>query len=51
EPKTERKNIADILIKKHRHGPIGQVELFFRQEQMRFENLEKKVGIEPAPEA
>lgn len=51
EPKTERKNIADILIKKHRHGPTGQVELFFRQEQMRFENLDKKVGIEPGPES
>ena len=46
EPKSERKNIADILIKKHRHGPTGQVELFFRQEQMRFENLEKKIAGE-----
>ncbi|MFY9484412.1 MAG: replicative DNA helicase [Patescibacteria group bacterium] len=51
EPKTERKNIADILIKKHRHGPTGQVELFFRQEQMRFENLEKKVVGEVAQNA
>lgn len=51
EPKTERKGIADILIKKHRHGPTGQVELYFRQEQMRFENLEKKMGIEPGPES
>ncbi|MBI4029747.1 replicative DNA helicase, partial [Candidatus Berkelbacteria bacterium] len=23
EPKTERKNLADILIRKHRHGPVG----------------------------
>uniref|UniRef100_A0A7V3J9E4 Replicative DNA helicase n=1 Tax=candidate division CPR3 bacterium TaxID=2268181 RepID=A0A7V3J9E4_UNCC3 len=39
---TERKNITDILIKKHRNGPIGQVELYFIPEQMRFTNLEKK---------
>lgn len=39
---TERKNIADILIKKHRNGPIGQVELYFIPEQMKFTNLEKK---------
>ncbi|MBI3495462.1 replicative DNA helicase [Candidatus Berkelbacteria bacterium] len=51
EPKSERKNIADILIKKHRHGPTGELELYFRQEQMKFETLEKKVGIEAGPES
>ncbi|TSC93608.1 MAG: Replicative DNA helicase [Candidatus Berkelbacteria bacterium Licking1014_85] len=44
EPDTERKNIADILIKKHRNGPIGQVELFFIPEQMKFVDLEKRRG-------
>jgi len=39
---TERKNITDILVKKHRNGPIGQVELYFIPEQMRFTNLEKQ---------
>lgn len=39
---TERKNIADILIRKHRNGPIGDIELYFIPEQMRFTNLEKK---------
>lgn len=42
EKETERKNIADILIRKHRNGPIGQVELFFKAEQMLFTNLDKK---------
>jgi len=42
DKETERKNITDILIKKHRNGPIGQVELYFIPEQMRFTNLEKK---------
>lgn len=39
---TERKNITDILIKKHRNGPIGQIELYFIPEQMRFTNLKKE---------
>jgi replicative DNA helicase len=41
-PDTNRKNITDILIKKHRNGPIGGVELFFDKEKQRFSSLEKK---------
>jgi len=39
---TEKKNIADILVRKHRNGPTGDVSLYFISEQMRFVNLEKK---------
>lgn len=39
---TDKKNITDILIRKHRNGPIGDIELYFIPEQMRFVNLEKK---------
>lgn len=42
DPDTDRKNLADIFIKKHRNGPVGQIELYFNAEQMRFANLEKK---------
>lgn len=42
EKDTERKNIADILIRKHRNGPVGQIELYFKAEQMLFTNLDKK---------
>ncbi|MEK7184224.1 MAG: replicative DNA helicase, partial [Patescibacteria group bacterium] len=28
-PETEKKNIAEIHIRKHRNGPVGQIELFF----------------------
>lgn len=42
EQDTERKNIADILIRKHRNGPTGQIELYFKPEQMRFTAVEKK---------
>jgi replicative DNA helicase len=41
EKDSERKNIADILIKKHRNGPTGDVELFFVPEQMLFKSLDK----------
>lgn len=36
EPDTERKNLADIFIKKNRNGPVGQIELVFKIEQGRF---------------
>ena len=42
EKDSERKNIADVLIRKHRNGPVGQIELFFKPEQMLFTNLDKK---------
>lgn len=42
-PDTDRKNIADIIIRKHRNGPVGEVSLYFISEQMRFVNLEKKI--------
>lgn len=41
-PETEKKNIAEIIIAKHRNGPIGQVELFFHREHSRFANLERR---------
>ena len=42
DPETERRNIADILIRKHRNGPIGQIELYFIPEQTRFRSIDKK---------
>ena len=48
-PETDRKNIADIFVKKHRNGPTGQTELYFVPEQMKFQDIEKKEhGIQPA---
>jgi replicative DNA helicase len=41
---TDRKNIADIMIAKHRNGPIGKIELFFNESQVSFKNLEKYIG-------
>lgn len=41
---TDKKNIVDVLIRKHRNGPIGQIELFFVKEQTRFRSIERKRG-------
>jgi replicative DNA helicase len=41
DKETERKNIADIIVAKHRNGPIGQVPLRFFPNQTRFADLER----------
>jgi len=41
-PETERKKTADILIKKHRNGPTGGVELRFENEKQRFSDLDTR---------
>ena len=41
-PESERKNIMDILIKKHRNGPTGGVELYFDREKQRISSLDVK---------
>ena len=35
------RGIAEIIVAKHRNGPIGRTNLFFRDRIARFENLEK----------
>lgn len=37
---TDRQNIADVLVAKHRHGSTGTVSLFFRKELTQFRDLE-----------
>ncbi|MEK7202426.1 MAG: replicative DNA helicase [Patescibacteria group bacterium] len=39
---TERKGVTDILIRKHRNGPIGEVELHFKAEHARFYDIDRK---------
>lgn len=36
---TEKKNIAEIIVAKHRNGPTGHIELFFDEDQVTFKNL------------
>ena len=39
-PETDKKNLAELIIAKQRNGPTGTVELMWRGEYTRFENLE-----------
>ena len=34
-------NIADIMVAKHRNGPVGNVPLYFRNDVVRFESLDQ----------
>ncbi|MCA9334990.1 replicative DNA helicase [Candidatus Saccharibacteria bacterium] len=40
-PDTDRQNITDLIIAKHRNGPTGRVELYFHPERLRFMSLDK----------
>jgi replicative DNA helicase len=37
---TDRQNIADVIVAKHRHGSTGTVSLYFRKELTQFRDLE-----------
>ena len=39
-PDTERKNITDILIKKHRNGALRNIELYFDRDKQRFRSVD-----------
>lgn len=41
-PDTARENIADIIIAKHRNGPVGRVELYFDAPRVTFRSIEKR---------
>ncbi|MBA3758734.1 replicative DNA helicase [Candidatus Saccharibacteria bacterium] len=41
-PETDRRNITDIFIKKHRNGPTGGLELYFDKEKQRFRSLDSR---------
>ena len=46
-PETERKKITDILVKKHRNGPTGNVELYFDNEKQRFRTIDTHHAGDP----
>jgi replicative DNA helicase len=43
EKDTDKQNIAQIIVAKHRNGPVGDVELIFRGALAKFENAATKV--------
>lgn len=38
---SDRKNIAEILVEKHRNGPTGRVELYFDDKRTTFQPIDK----------
>ncbi len=37
-----KENVCEVIIAKHRNGPIGTIELYFHKEYSRFANLERR---------
>jgi replicative DNA helicase len=42
QEESSKKNIADVIIAKHRNGPVGQIELYFDESRVSFRDLEKE---------
>lgn len=42
EDDTLKVNVAEIIVAKHRNGPVGSVELVFRKDLAKFENAETR---------
>ena len=40
-PETEKKNITELIVAKHRNGPVDTVQLFFHKHFTRFQDLAK----------
>jgi replicative DNA helicase len=43
KPDTEKQHIADVIVAKHRNGPTGVVQLFFRQQLAQFLDAETRI--------
>jgi len=39
-PETENKGVAEIIIAKHRNGPVGVKQLYFHEQSASYKNLE-----------
>ncbi|MBI1755069.1 replicative DNA helicase, partial [Candidatus Azambacteria bacterium] len=47
---TDRKNMADIMVAKHRNGPLGVAELYFNEQKASFENPSADFDNTPVPD-
>jgi replicative DNA helicase len=44
-PDSDQKNTAEVIVAKHRNGPVGTVKLFFNKDITRFQNLSLEPGM------
>lgn len=44
-PETDRQHITDILVRKHRNGPTGTLELYFNPERLEFMTLDTRSNL------
>ncbi len=52
EADTLKENVAEIIVAKHRNGPVGSVELVFRKALAKFENaVTRNIDLAQAEEA
>ncbi len=42
DPETENKNITEVIIAKHRNGPVDSIQLFFHKQWTKFVDLSKQ---------
>ena len=49
QKKQDLKNIVELIISKQRHGPVGNIKLFFDGALSRFDNLESPEVITSTP--
>jgi replicative DNA helicase len=47
-PESDRPNIMDIYVKKHRNGATGKIELYFDRERQKIKSLDTKYTATPA---
>jgi replicative DNA helicase len=43
-PDTDQKNITEVIVAKHRNGPVDTVKLFFHKQFTKFADLSKMQG-------
>jgi len=48
EEGQKMENIAEIIIAKHRNGPIGSIKLYFNQDTVSFSDLAKDIEYQEA---
>lgn len=51
-PDSEISNVMQtkVYVAKHRNGPVGEIDLLFRGDRIKFYNVEKRKEAEPQPE-